>query len=61
MYVKLNKPDSIKAGVYQLNKNMSIEEIVETLSGDIKHDLNSVTITFKEGLNMRAIAKSYCD
>ena len=57
LYVKLNKPDSIKAGVYQLNKNMSIEEIVETLSGDIKHDLNSVTITFKEGKNMRYIIK----
>ena len=53
--VKGDKPDSIKAGVYQLNKNMGVSEIVESLSGDIKHDLNSVTITFKEGKNMRYI------
>lgn len=55
LYIKINKPSSIKAGVYQLNKNMSVAEIVEALSGDFKHDLNSVTITFKEGKNMRYI------
>lgn len=55
IYVKLHKPKSIKAGVFQLDKNMSVKEIVETLSGDIKHDLNSVSITFKEGRNMNYI------
>ena len=55
MYLKLHKPRSIKAGVYQLNKNMSVKKIIETLSGDIKHDLNSISITFKEGKDMRYI------
>ena len=55
IYLKLHKPKKIKAGVYQLNKNMSVPKIIETLSGDIKHDLNSVTITFKEGKDMRYI------
>lgn len=55
IYIKLHKPTSIKAGVYQLDRNMRVEEIVDALSGDIKHDLNSVTITFKEGKNMRYI------
>lgn len=55
IYIKLHKPTSIKAGVYQLDRNMSVEEIVDALSGNIKHDLNSVTITFKEGKNMRYI------
>lgn len=55
IYLKLHKPKNIKAGVYQLNKNMSIKKIIETLSGDIKHDLNSISITFKEGKDMRYI------
>lgn len=55
LYIKIHKPSSIKAGVYQLNKNMSVAQIVESLSGNFKHDINSVTITFKEGKNMRYI------
>ena len=55
LYIRLNPPESIKAGVYQLNRNMSTRDIITALSGDVKHDLNSVTITFKEGKNMRYI------
>ena len=55
LYLKLHKPRNIKAGVYQLNKNMGVKKIVEALSGDIKHDLNGVSITFKEGKDMRYI------
>jgi len=45
----------IKAGVYRLDKNMGVKKIIEALSGDIKKDLNSVSITFKEGKDMRYI------
>ena len=55
IYLKLHKPSHIKAGVYQLDRNMDVEKIIKTLSGNIKHDLNSVSITFKEGKNMRYI------
>ena len=55
LYLKLHKPTSIKAGVYQLDKNMGVKKIIEALSGDIKHDLNSISVTFKEGKDMRYI------
>ena len=31
LYIKLNNVDGLQAGNYELNKNMSIEEIIETL------------------------------
>lgn len=55
LYLKLHKPTNIKVGVYRLNKNMGVKKIVKALSGDIKHDLNSVSVTFKEGKDMRYV------
>lgn len=55
IYLKLHKPSNIKAGIYRLDKNMGVKKIVEALSGDIKKDLNGVSITFKEGKDMRYI------
>lgn len=57
IYVKFTKPKHIKAGVYQLDKNMDVKKIIEALSGNITHDLNNVSITFKEGRNMKYIIK----
>ena len=57
IYLKLHKPLNIKAGIYRLDKNMGVKKIVEALSGDIKKDLNGVSITFKEGKDMRYIIK----
>ena len=31
IYIKLNKPNSLQAGKYNLNKNMSVEEIINKL------------------------------
>ena len=61
MYVKFTKPKHIKAGVYQLDKNMNVRQIIEALSGNIKHDLNNISITFKEGRNMKYIIKQIVD
>lgn len=48
IYLKLNKCDSLKAGTYDLSKNMSISKIKETVCfGKVKD--NSIKITFKEG------------
>lgn len=56
LYVKLNNINGLQAGNYELNKNMSVEEIVETLkTGKIMKE--QITITFVEGKNMRWIAE----
>ena len=56
LYIKLNKPNSLQAGKYVLNQNMNLKEIIEVLeNGSFSADV--VTITFKEGINMRKIAK----
>lgn len=56
IYIKLSKPVKLKAGTYELNTNMSVKEIVDVLSEGNSYNPNNVTITFKEGINMRAIA-----
>ena len=50
VYLKLNKPSKIKSGLYSLRSNMSVSEIVDTLSKNGK-DINTISITFKEGYN----------
>lgn len=57
IYIKLNKADKLEAGKYQLNPGMSIREIVETLGKGSNYNAEAIKITFKEGKNMRAIAK----
>lgn len=58
VYLKLNSPtDGLKAGDYYLSPNMDIEKIIETLTNGkaISHD---ISITFKEGKNMRFVAST---
>lgn len=56
VYCKVNKCTSMQAGKYELDKNMSVKEIVDQLQeGNVVDE--SVTITFVEGKNMRWIAK----
>ncbi len=50
VYLKLNKISSIKPGVYNLKKSMSVQEIIDTLSNNTI-DPTVVNITFKEGYN----------
>ena len=56
IYVKLNKPTNLQKGVYTLNKNMDVKEIVDILGSGSKYSDN-VRITFKEGINMRHVIK----
>ncbi len=58
IYIKLNPPKAgLKAGTYYLKENMSVSEIVEALAaGGNSVNPDEIRITFKEGLNMRAIA-----
>ena len=56
IYCKLNEVNNMQAGTYELNKNMSVEEIVKKFQvGDVV--IKEIKVTFQEGKNMRDIAK----
>ena len=57
IYVKLNGINDLKASTYELNKNMKLEEIIEILEEGNAYNPDEIRITFKEGLNVRKIAK----
>lgn len=57
IYVKLHKLNNIQKGKYTLNKNMSVEEIIKEFNKGNTYNPDAITITFKEGLNVRKIAK----
>ncbi len=55
LYIKLNNVVGLQAGIYELNKNMSVTEIIEILkTGRVMKE--QINITFIEGKNMRWIA-----
>lgn len=56
IYIKLNNKNNIQAGNYQISKNMSVKEIVDVLDQGNTYNPNVISVTFKEGLNMRGIA-----
>lgn len=58
LYIKFNKINNLEAGTYKLNKNMSVKDIVGTLSSGNKYNPNAIVITFKEGKNIRSIAST---
>ena len=57
IYVKLKNINSYKAGIYIIDKSYNTTDIVSLLSGDT-YKKSGVTITFKEGNNIRGIIKS---
>lgn len=57
IYVKLNNIDSLKASTYEFNRNMSLSEIIDMLEEGNSYNPDEIRITFKEGLNIRKIAK----
>lgn len=61
IYIKLNKISGIEAGTYKISKNMSVKEIVNTFSKGNTYNPDAIVITFKEGKNMRSIAKTIAE
>ena len=57
LYIKIHKPQSLQAGKYYLSESMSVNDIVNKLSKGNSYNPNAIKITFKEGINMRKIAK----
>ncbi len=56
-YAKITGKDNLKATTYQLSNNMSIDEILEILEKGNGYNPSAISITFKEGINMREIAR----
>ena len=56
VYIKLTNKTSLKAGIYELSENMGVEKIVKILEEGTKYNPNEISITFKEGINIRKIA-----
>ena len=61
LYVKIHKPDSLQAGKYELSEDMGVKKIIGILSNGNIYNTNVASLTFKEGINMRAIAKLIAD
>lgn len=60
IYCKLNKRNAMQAGKYELDKNMSVADIINQLeNGNIVDE--TVTITFPEGKNMRWVVSTIAE
>lgn len=57
-YVKLNDVSSLKAGVYQFRRNMSLSDIIDTLEAGSSYRPDLVVLTFKEGERITDYAKT---
>ena len=57
IYVKLNGIKDLKASTYEFNRNMKLKEIISMLEKGNSYNPDEVRITFKEGLNVRRIAR----
>lgn len=57
IYIKVHKPKPIDACSYYLSENMGVKKIVKILSTSCKGDPSAIKITFKEGINIRQMAK----
>lgn len=57
LYLKINNVNDLKAGTYKLSEDMSLKEIVKSLREGSNYNPDEITITFKEGINFREIAR----
>lgn len=55
LFLKLNNIDTIKAGNFELNRNMSLRKIFDILTDSSKIKEDTITLTFNEGKNMGGI------
>ncbi len=56
LYTRLTNKTNLKAGKYLFSESMDVKEIVNILEEGSKINPNEITITFKEGINVRKIA-----
>ena len=56
VYIKLSGKRKLQAGTYEFSENMGTKKIVSMLEKGSISKKNEVSLTFKEGINMRGIA-----
>lgn len=56
IYIKLFNVGDFKASTYYLSKDMDLKNIIETLEKGNSYNKDQITITFKEGINIRRLA-----
>lgn len=57
LYVKLTSPSKLEMGKYELSENMGVKKIISILEEGSNYNPDTISITFKEGLNIRQITK----
>jgi UPF0755 protein len=60
IYLKIHNVNNISYGIYQLNEAMGVKQIVDIIS-DGKAINKDLKVLFKEGQNMRGIAKTIAE
>lgn len=58
IFLKINKPEKLVLGEYELNKTMNVKQIVDTLSDEKNQKDTSIKLTFKEGTTVTKIAQT---
>lgn len=56
IYLKAFEINDLKAGKYELSEDMSLADIIETIQKGNNFNDEEISITFKEGINMRKLA-----
>lgn len=56
VYVKIFKPENLQVCTHTLNKNMNLNSIIDFLSISCTSNPDAITITFKEGINIKNMA-----
>lgn len=61
LYTRFTDKTNLKAGTYSLSKDMGLIKIVDILEKGNKYNDQEISVLFKEGLNIRKIAKVIAD
>ena len=56
IYTRLTNKTNLKAGTYSFSEDMGVKKIVDILKKGSKINPNEISITFKEGINIRKVA-----
>lgn len=57
LYTRITEKTNLKAGIYELSESMSMGEIVNILEEGSTYNPDEISITFKEGINIRTVAE----
>jgi UPF0755 protein len=53
LYIKIHRPSSLQAGIYELSSSMNVKQLVNTLQKTAKAE--TISLTFKEGINFKDV------